>query len=109
MDIDNLLEKSNDLTIARIKEFELLLNSDEINKNTKTIEIPPAIAYKYRYDFYGLLRQYFNLPSETFYFFLRINDLKHPLEYEGQRDIKILDPETFNSFIEMLEQKESIR
>ena len=109
MDILNLLETKNELTVERIKEFELLLNSEAVVKNTTTVEIPPAIAFKYKYDFYSLLSQYFNLPPQTFYFFLRINNLKHPIEYDGRRVIKILDSDAFNNFVEMLRQKESMQ
>lgn len=108
MDILELLTERSELSVNRIKEFELMLNSKPLNDNIKTITIPPVMAYKYKYDFYGLLKQYFNLPPETHYFFLRINNLTHPVEYNGTREIKILDPETFGEIVNFLEQKESI-
>jgi len=107
MKILDFIEDTNNLTFTRIKEFEALVSIKEIKDSIKTIPIPPAIAIKFTGDFFGLLHNYLSLPSITFYFFLRLNNMYFNTDYNGSNEIKVLDPEMFNTLIKLLKEKES--
>ncbi len=49
-------------------------------QDTKPVEISNDLAYKYEYDFYGLL-QAKNVPEYLHWVVMRVNDMTDPREY----------------------------
>lgn len=53
--------------------------------------IPPAIAYKFQGDFYGLM-DYLSVPKEYHYILMRYNGFLHAGDYDGLNiEVKIPD------------------
>ena len=108
MKVLDYIDSESNLTFDRIREFEGLLNTPAVKDKTHTVKVPPAYALAYKNDFYGLMKHYFHIEPELFYFLLRINGYYNPLEYNGKTELKIPETEIFNLILMLIKDKENI-
>lgn len=59
---------------------ESVLNIIKVNSGNRTITVEPGIAYKYEYDFYGLL-SHLKIPTSLHWLTLRVNGYRDPRDY----------------------------
>ena len=59
---------------------ESVLNIIKVNPNNRTMGIEPGIAYKYEFDFYGLL-SHLKIPTSMHWLTLRVNGYRDPRDY----------------------------
>lgn len=75
--------------------FRQLLESHRLYLTTASgvtwKEIPQGEAWRWRYDFYGLL-QYLDIPQYLRWIILRCNDLQNPVDYTGLVTTILLPP-----------------
>jgi hypothetical protein len=84
--ITNLRESSGDptfynSTFRSILEDHRVYLMQESNGST-LLEIPPGDAWRFRFNFYGLLR-HMAIPAELRWITMRVNDMANPIEYVG--------------------------
>lgn len=70
-----------------------------------TITIEPAIAYKYRYDFYGLLAEK-GISEPLRWPTLRLNGYRNPMEYDGLViEIKMVHQTSFEDIVNLFNSR----
>ena len=106
MTVEQFISKPNDLNFKRIAEFVITMSANLKEEDDYFVkEIPASVAYSYYGDFFGLLKQEIDLPESTFFLHLIFNGYTHPIEYKGERKIKILQPTVASKIIDLLEEK----
>lgn len=102
MDVLNILDRVHDDYYHR--DFLILLESHLTyflnNKITGAIAVEPAVAYKYRGDLYGMLKE-IGVESKYHYMVMRLNGYKSSADYQGDR-VEFLQPDF--SEIDLLRQ-----
>lgn len=88
--------------IEQWNNFAALLN----NANETTLEthsISPTEAYRFRADFFGLLKYKFNMEEEFFYPHLIVNKLNSPLDYtENMLVVKTIGYDVLNELLGLI-------
>lgn len=59
---------------------ETVLNIIKANPNNRTVSVEPGTAYKYEYDFYGLLA-HLQVSTNLHWLTLRVNGYRDPRDY----------------------------
>ena len=101
-------EESLGLEDGVLQEIEGLLNSPMVINNISSRNIDSVLANKYIADLYGLLHNEFDIPNEAIYINIRLNGYRSSLDYDGRLSLSILDPETFETILEFIQQKQSL-
>lgn len=62
------------------RELEVHIPLLKSGSDARIIEVEDNIAYKYEYDFFGLLT-YLKIPAQYHWITMRVNNMMHPDEY----------------------------
>lgn len=69
----------------------------------RTVTLDPAIAYKYRFDFYGLLLNEYSIPYETMIPHLIINGYTSSTDFDGTRlEVHLLNKAMLASYLQSI-------
>lgn len=89
--------KTNELALVYCEPafrdaVESVLNIIKANQGNRTILVEPGVAYKYEYDFYGLL-SHLNVPPSLHWTTLRVNGYRDPRDYLHNNDQIVIPTE----------------
>lgn len=71
---------------------ESVLNIIKANNNNRVLEVKPALAYKFEYDFYGLLVE-MKVPTNLHWLTLRVNGYRDPRDYLASHEHLVIPTE----------------
>ena len=110
MTINNLqvVKSNSSLNFLSIQFWENLIHKDEIKNNITITTLERGLNDTYVGNFYSLLSNEFNIPIEYWYPNLRINNLNNSIDYKGNVNIKIINPDILSKYYDLLilEQRE---
>jgi len=89
--------------------LESILARPIIQDNIRTTLVDPVVGQRWVGNLFGLLSKELSISENALYIHLRINDLKLNTDYDGRREIKILDPETFENVLNTYEINKAYR
>ena len=75
------------------------------DKDYKTVYLDVGKSNTYRCNFFKLLNNEYNIDIEYWYPHLAINKLKSNTSYDGNTDIKIIDPNVLDKYLDMFTKK----
>lgn len=76
----------------------LLIKSDRYE--VKSIDI--SIADSFKFDFFGLLKNKFDIPDQYLYPHLIVNGFTDPSSYNGETNIKIINPQALSILYQLV-------
>jgi len=85
-----------------IHRWESVLHTSTVRDNLIMRTITPYLGSKYKGNLYGLLHNELHIPNSGIYLNIRINGFKSSLAYDGELELKILEPDVMLSLLDTL-------
>ena len=101
----NKLYDLNNINTNLINEWNNVICNIENNKNYKTVHLDVGKSHTYIDNFFKLLNNEYGIDIEYWYPHLVINKLKSNTSYDGDNNIKIIDPTILDKYLDMFTKK----
>lgn len=110
MDVAKLMDDDSfGLDSETIHILESFLQSLTENKDFITMTVEPVDANRYKGDLIGLLTNVFKIPNSATYLNMRINGFKSTLDYDGERQIKILESSKVEAILDIINERKTMK
>jgi len=104
MTINNLqtLNGNSNLSYYLIMMWENVLHIEDVKDKYDIAYLPKGLNNTYLANFYGLLKNQFNIPIQYWYPNLRLNGLNNSVDYNGFDEIKIFKSEVLETYYDLI-------
>jgi len=102
--IELMDDDSMGLNSKTIHDIITMASTDIVKNNLQIVTIDPVDAIRYKGNMFGLLKNVLNIPNSALYINMVVNGYQSSLEYDGKLRLKILNADTAQYIVNLLQE-----